>query len=211
MLFSLRNFSSQTCMKYSLFSIALLSSLMLAACMDTTGLSAESSRKPKGNFAVSSTIIEYSDLQCPACKTAHEAVVKPLLQKYGGGIRFEFRHFPLLTTHLYALDAAQAAECAADQGRFWEFIDIAYARQEALNRKVLPEWAAEAGVRDADLFGRCFASDIKRKTVLNDLAAGKVQGVRWTPTFFVNGTVTESTLDALSTAINELANRDIRP
>ena len=85
--------------------------------------------------------------------------------------------------------AAQAAECAADQGRFWEFIDIAYARQEALNRKVLPEWAAEAGVRDADLFGRCFASDIKRKTVLNDLGAGRVQGVRGTPTFFVNGTL----------------------
>lgn len=197
-------------MKYSLFSIALLSSLMLASCVDTTGLSAESSRKPKGNFTVSATVIEYSDLQCPACKIAHAAVVKPLFQKYGDSIRFEFRHFPLLATHPYALDAAQAAECAADQERFWEFIDIAYTRQGDLNRKVLPQWAAEIGVQDSDLFSRCLASGIKRKTVLVDLESGKEQGVRGTPTFFVNGTLTETTVSALSAAIDAAANQKLQ-
>lgn len=189
-------------MKHFLFPL-IASSLILASCVNTTGLSAESRRETKGNPAASVMVVEYSDLQCPACRMTHAAVTKPLLEKYGDRIRFEFRHFPLITTHTYALDAAQAAECAADQGKFWEFIDIAYARQDNLNRNVLPQWAKDAGVQDADLFSRCLASGIKRKTILSDLEAGKAQGVQGTPTFFVNGRKVETTLPALSAAIEE--------
>lgn len=194
-------------MKHSLLSIVLLSSLALSSCVDTTGLSPDSSRKPKGNLIASVSVVEYADLQCEACRAVQAAVIKPLLEKYGDRIRFEFRHFPILTSHPYALDAAQAAECAADQGRFWEFVDIAYSRQDALNRKVLPQWAKDAWVQDTRLFSRCLASGIKKATVMSDLNAGKEQGVEGTPTFFVNGKKVEATVPALGTAIEEAVAR----
>lgn len=185
----------------------LLSSVALSSCVDTTGISPLSSRKPMGNPNAFVSVVEYSDLQCPACKTAQSVVVAPLLQQYGDRIRFEFIHFPLLSIHEYALDAAQAAECAADQGRFWEFIDLAYDRQDELSRKVLPQWAADTGVRDTALFSLCLASGIKKEAVMNDLDMGREQDVAGTPTFFVDGRKTEATLPALSAAIEEAADR----
>lgn len=171
--------------------------------MDTTGLSPESRREPKGNPASFVTVVEFSDLQCPGCRTAHDIIVKPLLQKYGGSIRFEFYHFPLFSIHPYALDAAQAAECAADQGRFWEFVEIAYAGQDALDRKVLPRWAADAGVQDIDLFRRCLASGIKKDTIMSDVQLGEELEVQGTPTFFVDGRKVEATITDLGDAIDE--------
>jgi len=102
-----------------------LSTLLLIGCTNTTGLSDESSREPAGNASAAVIVMEFSDLQCPACKLVHAQVTKPLLQNYGNKIRFEFKHFPLRNIHTYALSAAMASECAADQGKFWEFIDIA--------------------------------------------------------------------------------------
>jgi len=81
-------------LKNSLLSILLLSSLALSSCADTTGLSPDSSRKPKGNLIASVSVVEYADLQCEACRAVQAAVIKPLLEKYGDRIRFEFRHFP---------------------------------------------------------------------------------------------------------------------
>ena len=98
--------------------------LALAACTDTTGLSDTSSRGPKGSANAAVTVAEYADLQCPACQAAHTQINAPLLQKYGAQIRFEFKHFPLRSIHRYALEASMASECAADQGKFWEYVEM---------------------------------------------------------------------------------------
>jgi len=177
--------------------------LFLAACgVDTTGLSAESSRPATGTESALVTITEYGDLQCPACKAAHEILTKPLLQKYDGRVRFVFKHFPLQAIHPHALEAAMASECAADQGKFWQFFEMTYQQQESMNSAAFREWAAELAL-DADLFDRCVRSGIKRKTVLADYAEGTSLGVNSTPTYFVNNTrVTNNTIESISTLID---------
>lgn len=175
--------------------------LALAACVDTTGLSASSSRIPKGNPNAAVVVSEFADLQCPACKAAHTVITQPLVEKYGNQIRFEFRHFPLRNIHRFALDLAEGAECSADQGKFWEFVDAAFAKQEELKKGSITEWAASLSL-DMDLFGRCTASHIKRPTILAEYDQGTAAGVRGTPTYFVNGTQVDSTMEALSEAID---------
>jgi protein-disulfide isomerase len=178
-------------------------SLALVACVDTTGLSAESSRTPhpKTNPAASVVVTEYADLQCPACRAAYSMVSEPLVEKYGTRIRFDFAHFPLQTAHPYALAAAEASECAADQGKFWEFVAIDFERQDQLSRDALDDWAQELKL-DMDVFGRCTKSHIKRDEILASYNEGVEMGVQGTPTFFVNGVRVESTIDALSAAID---------
>lgn len=181
---------------------------LLAACsVDTTGLSKESSRLPHPDSNENSAIVvqEFADIQCPACKAAHIGIVKPLIEEQGSQIRYEFMHFPLSSIHRYALEAAQAAECAADQGKFWEFIDIAYENQEDLNSEQLNVWATELGL-DFELFSRCLRSGIKKDLVLDEYSKGRDMGVRGTPTFFVNGNPVQSDPTALKEAIE--AERD---
>ncbi len=179
-------------------------SLGLAACgVDTTGLKPESSRGPAGSPNAAVTVVEFADIQCPACRSAYLTLEKPLLEKYGQQIRFDFKHFPLQTLHPYALELAQASECAADQGKFWEFIDVAYTNQldlEKLAHAAPKTWAGQLGI-DMDLFGRCLDSHIKKDTVLADYDEGIKADVQGTPTFFVNGRKTEATMEAISGAI----------
>lgn len=181
---------------------ALGASLLLAACVDTTGISPQSSRPPRGAPNGVVTVTEFADLQCPACRAAHTALHQPLVEKYGSRVRFEFKHFPLRATHRYALPLAEAAECAADQGKFWEFVDLAYENQDQLNRDAPEAWGKQLGL-DEDLFRRCSRSKIKRTTVMADYTEGESAGVRGTPTFFVNGRQTEATLSALTAAIDQ--------
>ena len=179
-----------------------ISLIVLAACTDTTGLSEKSSRGPRGNPQAAVTVAEFADLQCPACQAAHAQITTPLLAKYGAQIRFEFKHFPLRSLHRYALEAAMAAECAADQGKFWEYVDMVYAEQKKLDIEQLSVWAKALGL-DQDLFGRCMKTKIKRGTVLADYEEGQGLGVTGTPTYFVNGKKEESGFDTLSAAIEE--------
>jgi len=183
---------------------ALILSLTLAACVDTTGLSAESSRTshPSTDANASVTVTEYGDLQCPSCRGAQELIVKPLIAKYGKQISFEFAQFPLQAIHPYAMISAEASECAADQGKFWEFIDLVFTNQTSLSPNALNEWATQLGL-DMDLFGRCVKSHIKRPGIIAEYNAGKELGVGGTPTFLVNGKKVESTVDAISAAIDE--------
>ena len=111
--------------------------LFLTAC----GEAQVSSRQPKGNPNAAILVEEFADLQCPACGAAHEKIVEPLLEKYGNDIRFEHKHFPLRSIHRFALDASEMSECAADQGKFWEFVDIAFTNQSDLSLDSLVEWA----------------------------------------------------------------------
>lgn len=159
--------------------------MLLAGC-GSSGISKESSRLPKGNLNAVVTVQEFSDIQCPACRTVHLQLVPALLQEYGERIRFEFRHFPLQSIHPMALRAAMASECAADQGQFWEYIDLAYTRQSELSDTALGLWAGELGM-DTALFNRCLTSGAKRDAVMQDYSEARMLNLRGTPTFLVNG------------------------
>lgn len=184
-------------------------SFLLAACVDTTGISPTSSKPPKGNPQSVVVVTEYADLECPACRTAHTAIMQPLLQKYGTQVRYEFKHFPLRSLHRNTMELSEAAECAADQGKFWEYVDAVFAYQSELAEKKQEvqkgdalKWG-ETLVGDTSLFSRCVRSHIKKDAVMADYDEGVTMDVIGTPTFFVNGVKTPSNLDALSAAIEE--------
>ncbi|MEK7218416.1 MAG: thioredoxin domain-containing protein [Patescibacteria group bacterium] len=186
--------------------------LLLTACVDSTGLSAESSKPPKGNPNAAVTLTEYSDFECPACRAAHVLILKPLQQKYADTVQFAFRQFPLLTIHQLALPLAEASECAADQGKFWEFVDMAFERQLEMDqeeRKVAPAdittWAQDLNL-DLALFKRCTDSRIKKNAVMAEFEQGRQLEVQGTPTFFVNGV--KVPLETLDLAVVEKAITD---
>jgi protein-disulfide isomerase len=191
-------------MKPRLLTLSLLvtGTALLAACVDTTGLSKTSNRGPNPKTAANAAVLvtEFADLQCPACRGA-QPLVKALIEKYSMQIRFEFKHFPIRSIHQYTMVAAEASECAADQGKFWEFEEVAYEKQPDLNAKTPAQWAKDLGL-DMTLFDRCTRSHIKKDTIMSDYEEGKKQGVNGTPTFFVNGKKVESSIDAISTAID---------
>lgn len=181
--------------------------LLIAGCgVDTTGISAESSKTPKGSLSAAVTVSEYGDLQCPACQGAHELINKPLFEKYGNRIRFEFKHFPLQSIHPHAMEAALASECAADQGKFWEFVDLNYEKQKELSSVALRTWATALDL-DTDLFDRCVRSRIKKEAILVEYKEGEAKGVDSTPTYFVNGTKVTSSIEALTAAIDAALER----
>lgn len=192
-------------MKRYLFAPAVL--LLLAACtVDTTGISAESSRPPHPRSNINSAVLveEFIDLQCEACRAAQTRVVKPMLEQYGSQIRYEVKYFPIYPHHQYAFIAAEAAECASDQGKFWEFEEMNYENQPDLSPQTLRKWAQTLQL-DMDLFERCLKSGIKRDIVEATQAEGEQRGVNGTPTFFVNGKRVESTIEAIGAAVQEAA------
>ncbi len=160
-----------------------LLSLILVSC--GSGISKETSRPPAGNPDGVILVQEFSDLECPACRVAHAKVSAPLLQQYGNVIRFEWMHFPL-QSHRYAMDAAKASECAADQGKFWEYIDKVFEHQNSISTESLLVWAREMKM-DAELFERCFKSGAKKGIAIDNYKKGREMGVKGTPTFFVDG------------------------
>lgn len=182
--------------------------VLLTACVDKTGLSAESHKGPHPKSNVTSPIVihEFGDLQCPACRAAQSKIIPSLLKEYGAKIRFEFKHFPIVSLHRHAMVAAQASECAADQGKFWDFVDLAYEKQSALRSDVFPVWAEELEL-DVPLFERCLQSRIKKEAVLEDYEEGKGLGVKGTPTFFVNGEIVQSELKVITDTVDALVSK----
>lgn len=181
---------------------------LLAACVDTTGLSAtiHTDAHPSTSQNALVTVTEYADLQCPACRSAHGGLTKPLIEKYGTKIAFDYRHFPLSSIHRYAMEAAEAAECAADQGAFWQFVDHTYEHQEDLSSDALRDWAKTLDL-DVELFDRCVESNVKRKAIQASYDEGVARGVRGTPTYFVNGQQTIATMEEMSKAIDAALNQ----
>src|SRR3989344_6222357 len=131
------------------------------------------------------TIVEFSDFQCPACGAAHP-VVKQVIKEYGDRILFVYRHFPLLATHQYALKAAEAAEAAGEQGKFWEYHDLLFENQESLKTQDLKRYAQELEL-DTAKFNEALDSGKFKDKVTTDMDDGEKLGVSSTPTFFING------------------------
>jgi protein-disulfide isomerase len=133
------------------------------------------------------SLVEYGDFECPHCKQA-APVVKLLLERFAGRVRFVYRHFPLEGVHPHALSAAVAAEAAGAQGRFWPMHDRLFADQQHLE---LPDLRARAQALDLDLhrYDADVADERYLARVRDHLRSGEASGVRATPTFFLDGRI----------------------
>lgn len=129
------------------------------------------------------TFVEFGDLECPACAAAYPTV-RDLRTQYGDRVRFVFRQYPLPQIHPFALKAAEASECAAQQGKFWEYVDRAYSANGDLAVPSLERYAGDLGL-NAREFHQCLSTDATLPVVERDQADGLALGVRATPTFFV--------------------------
>jgi len=133
------------------------------------------------------TIIEFSDFQCPFCARFRQQVYDRLKETYGDKIRFVYRDFPLVQLHPNAVPAAIAANCAAEQGKYWEYHDLLFLGGRELNRDTFVTYADELGL-DVDEFSRCLDDQERHlDEIQKDFDDGVAAGVRGTPTFFING------------------------
>jgi len=131
------------------------------------------------------TLVEYGDYECPYCGAAYP-IVKEIERVLGDELRSVFRNFPLGDLHPHALQAAEAAESAAAQGRFWEMHDRLYEHQDRLTTEDLFEHARVLGL-DVERFRSDLDEHIYEPRVQADFLSGIRSGVNGTPTFFING------------------------
>lgn len=130
------------------------------------------------------TIVEYADFGCPACWQWHKSeVLNQLRAKYGDQIRFVWRDFPVIT--LLSPKAAEAGQCAHEQDKFWEFHDLVYDRDGAIEASDLKAYAAEIGL-NMDQFNECVTSRRYRDRVNAEQHEGFERGLKGAPAFFVN-------------------------
>ena len=130
------------------------------------------------------TIIEFADYQCPFCAKVGETL-KDLLANRGDTIKVVFRDFPL-PSHKNATMAAEAAECADEQGKFWAYNELLFDNQQSLSIENLKNYAKSLGL-NTEKFNRCLASGIQRSEVAKDIADAKQAGITSTPSLFING------------------------
>ncbi len=131
----------------------------------------------------------FSDLQCPACRDA-EPGLQYAMKTYGDKVRFIWNDYPLTSLHKNAMAAANAARCAEEQGKFWEFHDMAYDRQADWSALASPgdqftTYAKSLGMK-SDEFASCLAANRYQNKIQADQTEGDQNGVQATPTFFVN-------------------------
>lgn len=144
----------------------------------------------KGNPSASVTLVEYSDFQCPACG-AYSTIVKRLIGEFGDRVKLIYRHFPLRNTHKNAQLAAQAAEAAGSQGKFWEMHDLLFENQAqwsviSFAAGTAFEEFAESLNLNIDQFKKDIDSQNIKNKIEKDFQSGIAAGVDHTPTFFIN-------------------------
>jgi protein-disulfide isomerase len=131
------------------------------------------------------TLVEYGDYECPYCGAAYP-IIKEVQSRMGDRLRFVFRNFPISTSHPHAEQAAEAAEAAASQGKFWEMHDLLYENQEHLDDADLHRYADQLGL-DVGVFDEELAEHVHAERVREDFMSGVRSGVNGTPTFYING------------------------
>jgi Na+/H+ antiporter NhaA len=144
------------------------------------------------------TLIEYGDYECPYCGQA-EVTIRELLSSFGDELRYVWRHLPLNDVHQHAQLAAEAAEAAFDQGRFWAMHDLLLEHTEGLGPESLAGYAAAAGL-DAERFWAAVRAHDHDERIARDVASADASGVAGTPTFFINGRRHEGAYDAATLA-----------
>ena len=131
------------------------------------------------------TLVEYTDFECPDCRDAHD-VLRELIEELEEDLCLAVRHFPLTKIHPHAQGAAEAAEAADAQGRFWLYHDRLFEHQDQLEPEHLREYARVISI-DLATFDRDLRSGAPARRVAEDVEGGRKQGVLETPTLFVNG------------------------
>lgn len=137
------------------------------------------------------TVIMFIDFECPFCQQSY-ATFKGVAEQYQPVLRIAYKHFPLVSIHPRALIAGEAATCAHDQGKFWEFYDILF-REKVFTEAALSSYATDLGL-DINRFNTCLKTNRHTPTLETDLQDGIAAGVRGTPTYFVNGRKVEGVI-----------------
>ncbi|OFW04472.1 MAG: hypothetical protein A3I61_11720 [Acidobacteria bacterium RIFCSPLOWO2_02_FULL_68_18] len=131
------------------------------------------------------TLIEFSDFQCPFCQRVMPTL-KRVREAYGDRVRIVWKDFPLTSIHPQAFKAAEAGQCAREQGKFWEYHDRLFANQQALQPEFLKKYAAEVGL-DAAKFDACLDTAKYAERVQEQMGIGNTLGIGSTPSVFING------------------------
>ena len=139
----------------------------------------------RGNKNAKVTLMEFSDFQCPYCEQFNPTVDQ-VRKDYPDTVRIVYKHYPLTSIHPMAQKAAEAAECAGDQKKFWEMHDKLFANQTTLSVDNYKAWAKELGLNQSK-FNKCLDDNTKAAKVAADQKYGDSVGVTGTPTSFVNG------------------------
>ncbi len=158
-------------------------------------------------------LLEYADLQCPACKTMHP-ILKKVLDEFKGNVSYEFRHFPLLSIHKNAMLASEALECSNDFGKFYEFMDEAYERQREFDnrvssksaRNVFKSIASDLNIDES--FNDCLDSRVKSSYVRLELSEANKLRLSGTPSIFVNGKKVENSYNDIVEEIGKAMVRE---
>jgi len=146
----------------------------------------------RGNVNAPITLVEFSDFECPFCAVFHPTV-KQILNDYPDDVRWVYKHFPLDSIHLDARPAAEASECASEQGKFWEFTDGLFENQASLGKNLYTKLAQESGLNMSQ-FEACVSSRKYKDKVEADLQEGIKLGVNGTPGSFINGELVSGAL-----------------
>ena len=159
----------------------------------------------QGPVTAAVTLVQYGDYECPYCGAAYP-IIKEVQARMGERLRFVFRNFPITTSHPHAEQAAEAAEAAATQGRFWQMHDLLYENQRRLRDQDLRAYAEKVGV-DVASFDQELAEHVHAARVREDFMSGVRSGVNGTPTFYIDGARHDDSydLDTLLTAVERAA------
>ncbi len=141
------------------------------------------------------TLIEFSDYQCPYCSRFTKEVFPLIKEEYvkTGKVRYVFRDFPIQRIHPNAQKAAEAAQCAGEQGKYWEMHDLLFEKQKAMEIDHLKSYAKEMGLDVTD-FNACLDDGKYAKEIMKDLQAGQRAGVRGTPSFVLGKTTKDGNI-----------------
>ena len=131
------------------------------------------------------TLVQYGDYECPYCGAAYP-IIKEVQARMADRLRFVFRNFPITTSHPHAEQAAEAAEAAASQDKFWPMHDLLYENQKRLRDQDLRAYAEKLGL-DVELFDKELGEHVYAERVHEDFMSGVRSGVNGTPTFYING------------------------
>lgn len=159
----------------------------------------------KGNAKALVTIVEFTDFECPSCARQHP-VLERIVSEFGDRVRLVVRDFPL-SQHANALKAAEAAEAAREQGKYWEYVSVLFRNQSALGVDKLREYATEVGLDrakfDASLESGKFSDKVQR-----DMIDGRKLGINGTPTVYINGKrLSDNSYESMKSAIEAILGR----
>jgi protein-disulfide isomerase len=155
----------------------------------------------QGPIDAPTMLLEYGDYECPYCGQAYP-IIKAIQERLGDRLCFAFRNFPLINSHPHAQHAAEAAEVAGAQGKFWEMHDMLFENQGALDDADIVQYATTLGLDGSRVISEVLTG-MHTARVREDFRGGARGGVNGTPTLFINGVRHEGPPDALLAALNE--------